>query len=428
VGLVIGLALGAVYLLKAARIYQVEAQVLLREVIAPTDDPEPTRARGSEFLATQAELMRSPVVVGRALESSGVAPVSQEDPVRAAQEGLVVTPIKGTRIISISYRDEDRSRAPAFIEALVQSYEGYARELDRGEHGQSVALLRETETELKERLTALEQQYQELRSQSGSLGVGRDALTVQKGKLEQHSERLARANHRRIELQNRLRALDGNDQLAGQGPDSAGSDSGSVRAALQETKTELARLAPTRSSRHPDVAILQGRIASLERELASASQTERALLARELQTARRDEARIQALFDQELQRGKDLDSKSLQEAELRGEIERIAALYASANRRLRSSELTVRALETNNAGLTATLLSEPSAPDDPIWPRPTLVLVPFAFLGLLLGFGAALLVAGRRRATIEADAPIPVRTERNEGPQLASGTTALVSK
>jgi uncharacterized protein involved in exopolysaccharide biosynthesis len=163
-------AIGAVYLWKAQAIYQVEARLLIER---QEQLPGAATAAGREteqdknFLATQAEILRSPAVVTRAVKQFRLRAPSDlpVDPVAAITASLDVSPVLGTNVLRISYRSPDAAEAARTVESLVGTYQQYALERERAAHSDAVRLLTQTEEELRGELESLEQAYRDGRQE-----------------------------------------------------------------------------------------------------------------------------------------------------------------------------------------------------------------------------------------------------------------------
>jgi len=156
------LALGAFYLLHVAPLYHIQARVLVQRQGLPLSQERPTKDN-VEFLATQAEIIRSPAIIEQAVRSLDFSPYKQPelDPTVEILKSLMVQPVLGTNVLSVDFLD----------------------------------------------LSELERQYRSLRKKSPLMGQGKDAISIQRALLTQLGEKLTDARNRRIELENRLQTL-----------------------------------------------------------------------------------------------------------------------------------------------------------------------------------------------------------------------------
>ncbi len=91
--LVVSLLLGLAYIHQLKTVYQIKARLLVEEGRSPLQ--QNARRKDEGFLATQAEIVRSPAVVGRAVGSLNTLGPQQEGSIQAVTilESLKVTPL-----------------------------------------------------------------------------------------------------------------------------------------------------------------------------------------------------------------------------------------------------------------------------------------------------------------------------------------------
>ncbi len=396
------LALGVLYLGFATPVYNVGAQLLVERRASPLDMADRLRG-GSNFLATQTEIMHSPTILGAALAAvpelaappADLEPGAVFDPVSKALRALTVTPIVGTDVLSISYRTSDTALGVRLLENVITTYSDYIVSLEQSPHSEALALLVRREQELRAQLVGLETQYQALRRQSESFGEGGGALGVQRSVLERQAQMLIESKSRRIEAENRLAALRNSYSPGGGHTGVSGSDS-ALEQELWRAESHLAQLLQNYSEIHPEVHTARQQIAILKKQLAESST---AALERELAAAMGTEQRMAALYERELEKGKTLDVHRVKEDQLLAEIRSLATVHDAALAKLKEVELETEARAEGGAGVLVRVLEGPAADEEAMWPRPELVLLPCALVGLMGGLGVAVVldrVNGRR--------------------------------
>ncbi len=124
VSLVLTLAIGAAYLEFATPIYEVRARLLVQKQGVHLDPARPWDFSDPDFLATQAQILRSPVIVREALASADYPPPQepQTDPVVAIIESLTVDPVRGTNVLSLSFRTPHPQPGTTLVEQLIEKY------------------------------------------------------------------------------------------------------------------------------------------------------------------------------------------------------------------------------------------------------------------------------------------------------------------
>ena len=176
----IALALGFAYLLRVHPTYNVQARVLVERQGMPLEQERPS-PRNDAFLATQAEIIRSPAVVARAAASLPARLIATDgvDPAAMILDSLTVKPVLGTNVLSVGFASPDEARGIQTVEAIIASYREYLRKSDHDSHIESLGLLTREERELRGDLNEQERQYLQLRQNSALLGQGADAAAVQ---------------------------------------------------------------------------------------------------------------------------------------------------------------------------------------------------------------------------------------------------------
>jgi uncharacterized protein involved in exopolysaccharide biosynthesis len=205
----LGLAAGVAYFLKAERIYEVKARLLVRHENLPLQDGQGPTRYNEEFLATQAQIIVSPAVVGPVVESlewaSGDPNVT--DPAKAMLAALAVQPVSKTDIIDIAFRSPRTTEAVQAVEAIIASYKQYLGSLKQDTYGETLRLLTRTEKEVRTDLEKLEEEYRQLREEGAIVGQGTEAISIFKDRLANLDRQLNLVKSRRVELEGRLQAF-----------------------------------------------------------------------------------------------------------------------------------------------------------------------------------------------------------------------------
>jgi uncharacterized protein involved in exopolysaccharide biosynthesis len=410
--LALTLLLGTVYLMGATSIYNVSAQILVEQRASVFDSDSRVRG-GGNFLATQAEIIHSPPIVRRAL--NGIPALSEPpegfvddpnappfDPSRKILKSLVATPIVGTDVLAISYRSSRPGLGVEFVESLIATYRDYVVDLEQGPHRDALALLSRKEEELSLQLAELENEYQELRAGSESMGEGENALQVQKSVLERQAQMLVEARSRRVDLENQLNAMKWSQSNGSSG---VGSNS-PIQQELWRAEVRFAELTQQYSEKHPEVRAVKHQMETLRKQLRSSST---AALESRLRAARGTEKRLSALYNGELEKAKTLDSHHLEEEEIRAAISSLEGVHQAALSKLKDMELVVEARQEGGAGILIRVLEAPVSGYDPIWPRPELVLLPCALVGIMGGLALAV-VTDRFRGSL-SEQLLPARPD-----------------
>jgi uncharacterized protein involved in exopolysaccharide biosynthesis len=435
-------ALGALFLQFAPPRYEIQARLLVEQQGMPLEQISTDPRGAKEFLATQAEVIRSPAVVQRAVERHGLVVNSAPnvDAATAILEELQVAPVLGTNVLSVQYANVDPVHAQRTVSALIESYRGYLREHEKDSQLEAIRLLTRSEKELRDDLARREQEYLKLREQSPLLGgQGRDAVAVQLGQLSHLGETIQTVISRRLELTNLLEAMEQANEVAQTRP--AGElqfvalqsdatpitrrvplspanlrpegliprftqdkamprDLVTIQDELSRARSHLQQLLSQFGSKHPAVQAAEAQAQAwsdrLQEYLRSAPDT----LKQELTALSKQERQLQELYQSQLTKAKTVDSYLIREQQALDGISRAQTMHSSLLAQLQQWQLTEQALADGRSRVTFRVLEEPAAPDKPSWPAPKLVLAISVILGLGSGLGLALFLGPKRNPHI----------------------------
>jgi hypothetical protein len=119
-----------------------------------------------------------------------------------------------------------------------------------------------------------------------------------------------------------------------------------------------------------------------------------------------------ALYAREVEKGKSLDVHRVKEEQILAEIRSLQMVHDTALAKLKEVELETEARAEGGAGVVIRVLEGPAADEDAMWPRPELVLLPCALVGLMGGLGLAVVldrINGRRLPLLVAEPSAPGR-------------------
>lgn len=295
----------------------------------------------------------------------------------AVQGRLDVQVVRNSRVLQIRFTSEDPQLAAAAANLAAELY--IADQLD----AKFTAVRRANEwldgriAQLRQEVSQNEARIAELRSQSGlTRGVTAGLGTEQLSRLTQD---LIEARNQLATAEARLQAARG----AGGGADLTALGAANLvaqRAARDEARRELDRLAATLGSGHPDVRSAASRLAAAER--AVGAETGRVVQALDAE-ARATRARVQSL------------ESSLREQEARLNRTQGAEIRINAlERETEAARSLLRAvLERSQSTVSQTAIEKPDArilspatvPGIPSFPKPTLFVAAAAMLGALFG-------------------------------------------
>jgi capsular exopolysaccharide synthesis family protein len=405
-GALAGLALGAIYYATTPPVYESRAQVLLIRK-SPGDVPALDTARGSseDYLSTQAGILRSPLVIDRAIQDHGLdsLPGVRNNGNLANSIALHLKATRDPRdlhnsILELSYRCGDERSSNAVLSGVIDAYRDFLEQTYHNVSDETVKLITRARDELDKDLKTKEEAYRQLRQrtpvlllkgQNGSSFNGDQLLLIHAKQMERQV--------RRQEIEGRLKAIDealkegrSREELIamvsqamirpadGVAVDSTGN---LVNTTLQEkllpSLLEEKMLLEDFGPNHPQVQATRHKV-----ELARTFVLE--TLRQELNTLKLSEAVLAKMFDQHSDDARKSVNFDMDEEGQRSQIDRVEKLYDLTIKRLQEVDML-----KDMGGFTAQAIGPPVSKK--VAPQAATVFPAALLLGLLFGCGGAYL-------------------------------------
>jgi capsular exopolysaccharide synthesis family protein len=423
-GLTLGVIGGSLYYAEQPQVYASRAQLL---VVKKNADALPVPATDirydfDDYLTTHIALIKSPLVVGRAVKEYQLGELPAfaggGDPTSAIISALSASRDTGdskegtSKILNLSYRSSSAETCRKVLEAVIKSYQEILSESYRDVGLETYELIEKARRMLEKDLVVKEKAYWEFREKSPLVLTSKDRINI-------HQQRLASIEAKRsallvtqAELEAKIAALEtalkhGVSEAArsailahmsrGTATDVSGSNASAglkdqfVGLLLQEQKLldDYGPDHPRVQALHRSIQLLRGLMEPsatnpvLRPEVSPEQYLE--ILKQELQDTRAAAQSLKELFDQEDAQAKKLANFEMQEEQLRADRERTQQLYDTILKRLQE----VRLLK-DAGGFNAQILWPPSD-GSKIGPQVMRILSLSALLGLLGGFCLAYL-------------------------------------
>lgn len=187
ISLTICLTISIVYLARRRIEYQATCRLLiLQQGVSPLSSTGTDSVRvlegGEDYLPTHALILRSPLIVGRAIESLGWKDVST----RQAIGGLSITrPDPFAKILQVNYRSHDRESALKIIDAVTESYQKFLDKKYKKNSQDAISLIKKARDELGRELQDLERKYLEFRQEGRTLTTDESGRPFLSRRLDQ---------------------------------------------------------------------------------------------------------------------------------------------------------------------------------------------------------------------------------------------------
>jgi capsular exopolysaccharide synthesis family protein len=396
VGLIGALALGALYYCQAPRVYEAKAQVLVVKK-KPDNVPglDPTRGSPEEYLATQAAIIKSPVIVARAGQEHGLGALQSFQGTPDFTE-TVIGKLRVTRdpkdlynsILELTLRASSPEDARVGLAAIIDSYKKFLDETYRNVSDDTVKLIARVRDEVENDLDRREAEFRDFRLKVPvNLLRGRDGHSLNGDQLLLiHSKRLD-LQVRRQEIEARLKAFDeawkagrSQDELIAMLTRLGGQPS---RSALPEGVEE--RLLPALLDEKlmlEDYGPHHQNVQRAHRKVELARTLVLEAMKHEVEDLKRSERLLEETFAGYLEEAKKGVAFDVEDETFRSDITRMQQLHDVAIKRLQDADI-IKDL----GGFDAQVVGPPSARQ--VKPAALIVFPVAALLGLMAGFGLA---------------------------------------
>ncbi|HEX8525127.1 MAG TPA: polysaccharide biosynthesis tyrosine autokinase [Tepidisphaeraceae bacterium] len=344
------------------------------------------------FLFTQREILRSTPVLAIAMAEVGDLKTfsGQRNRFASLRNGLGVDIGKKDELISVSYDSKYPVDAEKIVSAVVKGYVEFQTKQKRTTAGEALQVLTQQmtkrEAELDERLKAL----QNYRKNQGLLSADSDRTNVMLERLKSLSDELnkarvetlnAKAQHNEIAqtiLKDPEKAQKVQEQVgAGGAVVATGNDEQLVRADLFRYETQLSDAKRQYGSRHPTVLLLQGRVDQLQVSYAASVE-------RKYELAKAREADIQKLMDEQQKLALEDANKAAEYTKLQSDVQRLQKSIDVLDTQVKQVNV------AEDGGIpTIQVLETARADEQPSFPSKSKTLALAMVVGLLSGFGLA---------------------------------------
>jgi capsular exopolysaccharide synthesis family protein len=429
-GAAVGLTLGALNYLRKAPVYQSAAQLLVinkRPPLAITGlDLQPLGAP-DDFAAAHLSVIKSRLVLDRTLQHlqkldfPSLRTFAGADPVAVLTDGLTVARDNrearstANAVLNLTFNGPAADECPTVLQAVITSYKDFLEATYKDDRDSTLQEIKRVKEQLEVDLKQSKAAWAEFRQKTPFLPRGKDGFTVQQESLaDLERQRLAL----RALIAKQQARLDAIDQamarhqdptpLLGSPADLTKADAPDplavARVAMDAQLVPL--LLEERTKRmylgkdHPDVVTLRGKIqfirdyfgpeqaAAVAAEEAASSPTVASRvekLRQQLVEARRTEATLKKVFDEEREAFQKLAGDIDKEDDLRMHINRTTDMLDALIKRLPDVDV---AKDSPTGGYKTEVLVPPGAAVK-VEPRAASTFGVALFLGLMLGLGLA---------------------------------------
>jgi capsular exopolysaccharide synthesis family protein len=432
------LTLAVIYSVKAKRLYQATTRLLVLQQGGP---PLPGAGGesgrligGDDYLPTHAAVIRSPMVVARAIEKVGLddlptpraARDAGRDPIQEVIDNLPVSrPDRAAQILRLDYQAGSREEAVRTLAAITESYEEFLEDKYQKNNSEVVTLISSARDSLKKEIEGLERGYLEFRQTHPISTTDESGRSFMSRRVDQWDRLSNDAMVREVQLKSQLEL---GRELARDGAgfwailhamNKLGGDPGDgllARASdpffsgpsdyVRQLSREQQELAERYGPQYSKVQELQNQITRIQERMRESrnrldqSETRDLLgaLEKSLMSIVAMRAEVGRHFDADLDRAKKAENDLLTEANLRSNLERHRALFNTLVEQLKRAQLV-----GDYSSISSQVIEPPNALPWPVRPRVALIMALALAVGLCAGTGVAFLAdrADERLRTVD---------------------------
>ncbi len=328
----------------------------------------------------------------------------QSDPSRAAamvgsfKGNLKIILVPNTRIIEVSYRDQNPQQAAEVVNTLMQTFV----ENNRQSHFDSTMAasdwLKGQLVDLQMKVESSQQELVRYQKEHDILGID-DKQNITMAKLDELNKQLTSAESERMDKEALYRLVESGDPEAV--PSSAGleeaegtsqSASGlleNLRAKQADIKIQAADMSTQFGPSYPKLTQLNNQLKEIDSQIKAEMKKVASKVRGQYTEALQRENLLQEAFEKQKQEANKLNESAIKYIELKREVETNRQLYEGLLEKLKEAGVSA-ALKTNNFRV----LDKATPPSGPIEPNIPRNLMFAAVLGLASGVGLAFLLEG----------------------------------
>jgi len=393
--MVCSLALGGTYLLVTPTTYRAESKLLVRQSALSFDPNEPDARNHREFLATQAEIIRSSVIINAALFGADLDEAATSSAQTAGVlKALAVAPLAHTDVLTVSLDSDDPTIVVEQLTAILSEYKAFVNRNEKDSSSKSLLALTNREQQLREDLRKLQEEQSKLRNDGPVVGQGRDSITIDMAQLKELAARIAELRRLQAEVKGRLDGLTApvaapiGQTTAGQERDlGIWEEVAEVQRELRAARVRAKGLSSSIGPEHRERIAADQLVVAMELALKQQSESVIERLHEQLRIYEQSEHDLAALYETERQKIKSLDQHLLRESQLNAEIERLERTHESIVANITNLRVAEGALSEGGTTVRIQILQAPAEVGAPVWPQPAPLLALCALMGLIGGSG-----------------------------------------
>ena len=187
IAVAICLTLAMIHVARTKPIYAASARLLVlhkggRPVKVSGGESFDFAQESADSLTTQLMIIRSPVIVERAVASLGRRGLTADSVIPRLE---ITLPDPTARVLDIAYKTETKGEADRLVKAIIESYVHFLKENYQKNTNDSISLIVQARDELSLELKGLEREYLEFHKKNPSSNVDEHGRTLAARRLDQ---------------------------------------------------------------------------------------------------------------------------------------------------------------------------------------------------------------------------------------------------
>lgn len=355
-----------------------------------TTSGSPVSLNPITWAALTVKFVRESVLDSETVEQQSVGSVesaAQSRVIDAFLKGVVVTPVRNSRLVDVSYQSPDATFSSQVANALATQYIEQNMEFKFLATKEATDFLNARTAEQRKQLEKSEQALQQYREKTGAMALeDRQNIVVQR--LADLNAAVTRARTDRIEKEsvyNQIRAIQ-NDRAAVDTFPAILNNAfiQQLKVQLNEIQRQRAQLAEKLGARHPDMVKVQSAVETTDARISAEVQKVIQALRNDFLAAQANERSLQASLDQQRSEAQDLNRASIQYGVLQRDATSNQTMFSGLLERSRETGISGE-LKTSNIRI----IDRAETPRSPASPKKAANLSLAVLGGALLGIGLA---------------------------------------
>ncbi len=295
-----------------------------------------------EIIGIESLLSAKTPSVAEAAALAGIQPPSKEDIVQSiVRQSIVVTPIEGTRVISIGYACPNPVLAMTIANNVTQAYIDQLMDMRMELSGYSIEWMKKKADEQRKKLEESEKLLYDYKRQHDIVTI-EDQVAILPQRLAEFSDKLTKAEARRKEMEtiyNQVRGKSGSE-LEAVSVVATTASVDLINGKILEFRQEISELSKKFGPKHPKMVSAQNQLRELQQTKQKELQKAVKTIENEYLLAVAQEGELRKMLDRSKQETALLDERSIQLDVLKRNVDTNKYLYDALIKQMEAKGIT----------------------------------------------------------------------------------------